>query len=121
MEVIARPTGEGYVATDDSTYPTLAALLAAGKTAFPGLEREGIYPSAVDFTSLVAAGNGAGDYFEFRVNADTPPTVGVPVQGAGQHFIEAGFSGINKQLIQNVYVLNKETAGDIISCVALYG
>lgn len=119
--MIARPTTEGFVATDDTTYPTLAALLAAGKTAFPGLEAQGIYPQAVVMSSVAAAGGAAGDYFEFTDNSQTAPSHGIPVFGSGQQFVLEGIQNQSgSHLIQSIYVCNKKTASDIIECVAIY-
>lgn len=121
MERTVRPTGQGYVATDGNTYGTEAALLAAGKTAFPGYESVGLYPASVFAVSLSSAGNVAGDYFEIAFNTTdlNVPTRGLPVL-SGQQLVESGFTPVSRQLLSNCYVLNKKTSGDIIALTAIY-
>ena len=114
MEIVIPVTGavtDGILATDGTTYATLTLLHAAGKTAAPGYDQYGIYPSGVAITT-VAGGGGPGSQINCRTNVpDTPPTVGFPVHGSGQQFIRNGFNPTGRYLLSNVEIVSK-TAGD---------
>lgn len=122
MEQVVTVTGavsDGIVATDGTTYATITLLKAAGKTAFPGLEQYGLYPSALVITTT-ASGGGPGSEVDFRTNVpDTPPTSGVVVHGSGQQFIRNGFNPTGRNLISNIEIVSK-TSGDSVRIAALY-
>lgn len=122
MELTVVPTSTGFVCTDGTQYSTVALALAAGKKLFPGYEDRGLYPNSLILTSVKADGSGPGDKFTFATNCATAPTYGTVVENSGQQFVCPGLSNVNAPvLLQNITIVSKVTAGDIISITAMYG
>lgn len=120
MEKTIRVSDTGICATDGSQYSSIALLLAAGKTAFPGLESEGLYPQSIVLTSMASGDAAAGSLFTFAVNAQSAPTYGTVVQGGGQQFVVPGLDARTPQLLQNVWIVSMVAASDDISITAIF-
>ena len=99
-QVTATPPDTSWrvIASDGTTYTTLAALLAAGKTPYPGLD-PGAYLQSLSIVSV--AGGAPGSAFSFRKNPLTTPTTG--------QLVPAGVTWVMSGKVETIWVSTNGT------------
>jgi len=108
----ASSTSYRVIATDGVDYASLAALAAAGKTPFPGVD-SGIQLGALAVVSTDGS-NAAGSPIRVKLNSATAPT-----SGTGQ-WIPGGTIGIfNPGIVTSVWV-QKTVGGDVAELIYRY-
>lgn len=99
------------IASDGTGYATIAALLAAGKKCYPGLD------AGMDLSNLTVytedGAGGDGDPVYYTTNQTTAPTTATMrmVSGGGQKFTVEGVNRKNLIPIRNVWI-SKTTGTD---------
>lgn len=96
-------TGWNMIATDGTGYATYAALVAAGKTPFPGAPTD--FPTGVPqllARTATSAGNVDGDTMQIITNTiNTPAAMDDLISGSGQTLVYTDDS------VKNVWVKKK--------------
>ena len=84
-EITPGDTAVHFVASDGSIYATLAALQAAGKTAWPGLDPGCNQAGMLCVRSIAASGSADGSPFYYATNTPTAVQTSMTyVSGSGQ-------------------------------------
>ncbi len=116
IEITTGGTGWKIIATDATSYDTLALLLAAGKVAWPALDPG----EKLQHLVLVARATGAvtlGSGFYFRTNLATAPTYGALVL-AGVTYSYPGMTPVERIIVDNLWI-KQSAASDIINITGI--